>query len=114
MRTLADINPGQFYRHHKGEFYVVTSISRSAEDEGETVIAYRKVGMESGKVDWHHRPDGFLALLEDGRERFEQVTLQQLLVGIDPKLLEGLYFDDRRGFTQREEFFPATAHTKKR
>lgn len=106
MRTLADISPGQFYRHHKGDYYVVTGISCSAENPQETIVAYRKVGMGPGKTDWHHKPEDFLALLPDGRERFEQVTLQQLLIGIDPKELEGLYFDEQSGFHRREDFFP--------
>lgn len=89
MRTLADIAPGQYYRHHKGEFYRVQAVAVSAES-GCPVVVYAKA--IKPETVWFHEPRDFLKVLEDGRERFALCDVMEVIRGIDPKMLEGLYF----------------------
>lgn len=89
MRTLADVAAGQYYRHHKGEYYLVHAVATSAET-GEPVVVYCKA-VHPGWV-WYHTPREFLKVLPDGRERFAPCDVMEVIRNVDPKLLEGLYF----------------------
>lgn len=89
MRTLADIAVGQYYRHHKGDYYCVRAVATSAET-GETVIVYSKAIHPD--CTWFHRPRDFLQLLPDGRERFARCDVMEVVRSVDPRLLEGVYF----------------------
>jgi hypothetical protein len=89
MRTLADIAPQQYYRHHQGEYYCVRAIARSAES-GEPIVVYSKAIYPEAV--WYHTPEQFLKVLPDGRERFALCDVLDVLKDVDPRVLEKIYF----------------------
>lgn len=93
MDELPDVEAGQFFRHHKGNYYVVVALAEHADEASPKplIVVYRSVGRRRFFTTWWHHWDDFNATLPDGRKRFTRCDLSEVQANVDPAVLDGMY-----------------------
>jgi hypothetical protein len=93
MEDLPDVEAGHFFRHHKGNYYVVVALAEHADEKSTKplIVVYRSVGRRHLFTTWWHHWDDFNATLPDGTKRFTRCDLSEVQANMPPEVLDGMY-----------------------